>query len=140
MPGWNECSIYDEKCRNKTCEHPTRVNKPVKAVKAVPVPQRIIDVVTEQGIPFRVALGRRMLNDGSFEAWPEVAFYDARYEMSGLVHQHGQFVNAYGIEMMLERERGYAFCLSGGILDWTIDAGTMDLVRSWLIQQVSNRL
>lgn len=23
MPGWNECSIYDESCRNQTCSHPT---------------------------------------------------------------------------------------------------------------------
>lgn len=23
MPGWNECGIYDERCRNKTCDHPT---------------------------------------------------------------------------------------------------------------------
>lgn len=22
MPGWNECSIYNEECRNKTCAHP----------------------------------------------------------------------------------------------------------------------
>lgn len=23
MPQWNECGIYDEKCRNRTCDHPT---------------------------------------------------------------------------------------------------------------------
>lgn len=23
MPGWNECGIYDEACRNRTCDHPT---------------------------------------------------------------------------------------------------------------------
>lgn len=23
MPGWNECGIYDERCRNRTCDHPT---------------------------------------------------------------------------------------------------------------------
>lgn len=23
MPGWNECSIYDDTCRMKTCSHPT---------------------------------------------------------------------------------------------------------------------
>lgn len=136
MPGWNECSIYDEKCRNKTCEHPTRV----QPGKAITVPQRIIDIVTEKGIPFRVAFGNRMLNDGSLEDVPEVAFYDTRYTMSGLVHEHGQFVNAYGAETLLERERGYGLNLYGGESNWTVDAGTMDLVRSWLINQVTNRL
>lgn len=23
MPGWNECSIYDDTCRMRTCAHPT---------------------------------------------------------------------------------------------------------------------
>lgn len=23
MPGWNECGIYDEACRKRTCDHPT---------------------------------------------------------------------------------------------------------------------
>lgn len=101
--------------------------------------QLIIDIIAENGVPFRVAFGNRMLNDGSLEEFPEVAFYDTRYEMSGLVHQHGQFVNAYDIETLLERERGYGLALYGTVYDWTIDAGSMDLVRSWLINQL-NRL
>lgn len=132
MPGWNECSIYEDECRKGTCAHGTR--------RVVTVPQRIMDIVTEKGIPFRVAYGQRMLNDGSFEVFSEVAFYDARYEMPGLVHQHGQFVNAYDVETMLERERGYGLTLHGADSNWTVDAGTMNLVRSWLINQVSNRL
>lgn len=27
MPQWNECGIYDEKCRNRTCDHPTNTSK-----------------------------------------------------------------------------------------------------------------
>lgn len=97
------------------------------------VPQRFIDIVTDRGIPFRVAFGNRMLNDGSLQDVPEVAFYDTRYTMTGPVHQHGQFVNAFGIETLLERERGYGLVLYGGVPNWDIDASAMDLVRSWLI-------
>lgn len=104
--------------------------------EAITVPQRFIDIVTDRGIPFRVAFGNRMLNDGSLEDVLEVAFYDARYGMGGLVHQHGQFVNAYSIEALLERERGYGLNLYGGESNWTVDANAMDLVRLWLIQFV----
>lgn len=27
MPGFNECGIYDEACRNRTCDHPTNTSK-----------------------------------------------------------------------------------------------------------------
>lgn len=131
MPGWNECSIYDEKCRNKTCNHPT--NKPVKAVT---VPQRIIDIITEKGIPFRVAYGNRAYRDGALAEFPTVAFYDTRYTMDSPLHEHGQFVSDFSLETLLERQKGYGLDLDGGRTNWYIDANAMDLVRSWLINQV----
>lgn len=121
FPAQRPCGLPD--CERTDCNPRT----------VVPVPQRIIDIVTDKGTPFRVAFGNRMLNDGTLEDMPEVAFYDARYEMTGLVHQHGQFVNAYSADTLLERGRGYGIDLYSGDRDWIIDAGSLDLVRSWLI-------
>jgi hypothetical protein len=101
--------------------------------KTVTVPQRLIDIVTDKGISFRVAFGNRMLNDGSLEDVPEVAFYDTRYTMTQPVHQHGQFVNAYSVETLLERQSGYPLNLYGGQSNWTIDASAMALVKMWLV-------
>lgn len=104
--------------------------------ETVPVPQRIIDIVTEKGIPFRVVYGKREYLNGTYSLTEVVSFYDSRYSHTPL----GQFVSDYYVETLLERECGYGLTLYGGVPDWTIDAGAMDLVRSWLINQVTNRL
>lgn len=127
MPGWNECSIYEYECRNKTCDHPTN-----KSRRVVTVPQRIIDIVTDNGIPFRVVYENRVYRSGAIAAIPTVAFYDARYDFDA----HGQFVSDYGLDTLLERQRGYGLTLQGGVPNWDIDAASMDLVRSWLINLV----
>lgn len=127
MPGWNECSIYEDACRNKTCDHVTN-----KSRTAVPMDERIIDIVSANRIPFRVVYGKRQYRDGSYSSFEVVSFYDRRFPHTA----HGQFVSDYNPETMLERERGYGLNLDGGVPNWTIDAGTMDLVRSWLIHHV----
>ena|SRR5881394_2143978 len=124
MPGWNECSIYDIACRNKTCDHPT--NKPRKAVT---VSQRIIDIVTDRGIPFRVVYENRVYRNGEIAAFPTVAFYDTRYDIDA----HGQFVSDFSAETLLERQNGYPLDLDGGQPNWQIDGSAMALVKMWLV-------
>lgn len=93
---------------------------------------RMVDVVTDRGVPFRVTFGKREYRDGTYSLTDVVSFYDSRYDHT----PHGQFVSDYCPETMLERGRGYGLCLNGDYADWTIDAGTMDLVRSCLINWV----
>lgn len=122
--------VSQRPCKSVECERPEC--NPGKAVK---VPQRIIDIVTDRGIPFRVVYGKRAYRDGTVSPYEVVAFYDARYDFT----EHGQFVSDYNPETMLERERGYGLNLDGGVPNWTVDAGAMDLVRSWLVHQVLAR-
>lgn len=121
FPAQRPCGLPD--CERTDCNPRT----------VVPVPQRFMDIVTDRGIPFRVAFGNRMLNDGTLQDTPEVAFYDTRYEMTSPVHQHGQFVSSYLLETLLERESGYPMSLCGGIVDWEIDGTSMYLLRMWLV-------
>jgi hypothetical protein len=102
----------------------------------VDVTEHVIDIETDRGIPFRVTVGKRAYRDGTYSPYDVVAFYDRRYEMNSPLHAHGRFVSDYSVETTLERERGYGLNLNGGEPAWTIDAGTMDLVRSWLIHTV----
>ena len=101
--------------------------------KAVPVPQRVMDIVTDKGIPFRVAYGNRPYASGELASFPTVAFYDARFTMKSPVHAHGQFVSDYSVETLLERQSGWPLTLDGGVPNWEIDASTMALVKMWLV-------
>lgn len=124
MPGWNECSIYDDKCRNKTCDHVTNKSRPV-----VTMDERIMDIVTDRGIPFRVVYGHRKYRNGELSKSPVVAFYDRRYDFD----THGQFVADYGRETLLERHsKGWGLDLDGGVPNWTVDASAMYVVMTWL--------
>lgn len=115
MPGLNDRSMY-------VCYTATGITT---------VPQRIIDIVTDNGIPFRVVYENRVYRSGAIAAKPTVAFYDARYDFT----EHGQFVADYNPETLLERQRGYAMPLNGDYADWTIDGSTMNLVLTWLVHQ-----
>lgn len=101
------------------------------------IPQRVIDIVTDRGVPFRVAYGKRPYTTGELSKFPVVAFYDTRYTMDSPLHAHGQFVADYSIETLLERQNGYPLNLAGGQTDWTIDASAMALVRMWLVNIIS---
>lgn len=92
---------------------------------------RMVDVVTDRGVPFRVTFGKREYRDGTYSPYQVVSFYDARYDFT----EHGQFVSDYNPETLLERVSGYPLCLNGDYADWTIDASTMKLVTSWLVHQ-----
>ena len=96
---------------------------------------RMVDVVTDRGVPFRVTFGKREYRDGTHSPYDVVSFYDARYDFT----EHGQFVSDYNPETLLERQRGYGLCLNGDYADWTIDGSTMNLVTSWLVHQVVAR-
>ena len=122
MPLYDECSIYDDKCRNKTCSHVTNKSRP-----AVPMDE-FITIRTERGIRFKVVYGRRQYRNG-FSFGPVVAFYDTRFEGDT---PHGQFVSDYDRETLLKRQQGYALNLYGGDPDWTIDAAAMYVVMTWL--------
>lgn len=114
-------------CKNVECER-----SECNSRRVVTVPQRIIDIVTDNGIPFRVVYENRVYRTGAIAAMPTVAFYDARYDFDA----HGQFVSDYNLETLLERQKGYGLTLQGGVPNWDIDAASMDLVRSWLINLV----
>lgn len=123
MPGWNECSIYEDACRNKTCDHVTN-----KSRAAVSMDERIIDITTKRGIPFRVVYGHRKYRNGELSKTPVVAFYDRRYDFD----THGQFVSDYDRETLLERHGGYGLNLDGGVPNWSVDASAMYVVMTWL--------
>ena len=123
MPGWNECSIYEDACRSKTCDHDTN-----KSRAAVKVAERIIDVTTDRGIPFRVVYGNRTYRDGTIADNPTVSFYDTRYDFG----THGQFVSDYDRDTVLRHRGGWALNLDGGIPDWIVDASAMYVVCTWL--------
>lgn len=125
MPGFNECSIYEDECRKGTCAHNTR--------RVVTVPQRLIDIVTDSGIPFRVVFENRVYRNGEIAVKPTVAFYDTRYDFDA----HGQFVSDFSRETLLERRTGYGLDLQGDVPNWYIDAGSMDLITRWLVHLVT---
>lgn len=63
MPGWNECGIYDEACRNKTCDHPTNTSKQDKCQSAGPHGMGKYDckcpVISSKGVQCRTMLSQR---------------------------------------------------------------------------------
>lgn len=89
-----------------------------------------IDVVAENGVPFRVVYGHRKLLTGHTEPYPTVAFYDRRY--STFTVYGGQFVSDYKSDDLIDRDNGYGLNLYGGEDDWTIDTHTMRLIIRWL--------
>lgn len=94
----------------------------------------VIDVITAREVPFRVILipaGEPSPNRQSkaplTEALPWVEFYDRRHE--GFHPGVGQFVADYYAED-LPLEGGLN--LYGNEADWSIDADTLALIRSWI--------
>jgi len=118
-------------CGNVQCERPECSNKGKNAVPAL----RMVDVVTEKGIPFRVTFGRRKYRDGSYSTTEVVSFYDSRYDFT----EHGQFVSDYNPETLLEMRTGTPLHLQGGEPNWVIDGWTMRLVTSWLVHHIATR-
>lgn len=85
----------------------------------------ILDVVAENGVPFRVIMQAKP--DSNKEA--TVSFYDRRHNHT----VHGQFTGgSYYISTLLEANSNGGLNLYGGVADWTIDSATFRLVRDWL--------
>lgn len=57
MPQWNECGIYDEACRNRTCSHPTNLLR--EAAKSAAETDVILSVTREPGTQCRTMLSQR---------------------------------------------------------------------------------
>jgi hypothetical protein len=90
--------------------------------------EKIIDVTTDQGVPFRVVYGKRQFRDGSWSTGRVVAFYDRRNQFD----THGQFVSDYNRETLLERRPGYGLDLQGNEPSWYVDATAMHVIMTWL--------
>ena len=123
MPSFNSCSMYDANCRNKTCDHVVRETMRPKMLDSV------LDIMTENGVPFRVVYGYRQYPTGDYSNIPTVTFYDRRYNHT----PYGQFVTDYTREVLLARNdfRG-GLNLFGGVSDWCVDASAMFTIRTWL--------
>jgi hypothetical protein len=95
---------------------------------------RVLDVVTERGIPFRVVYGKRQFMDGSFSLNPVVAFYDRRFTGDSIPHftEHGQFVSDFSRGTLLGTEFSYGLDLDGDTANWYIDGSAMYVIRTWL--------
>jgi hypothetical protein len=101
--------------------------------ETVNMAEHVIDVATDRGIPFRVVYGRRQYRDGSYSTQPVISFYDRRYAGNKGFDAHGQFVSDYDVESMLRRHSGYALDLDSGVPNWSVDASSMALVKTWLV-------
>jgi hypothetical protein len=67
---------------------------------------------------------------------PLVEFYDARYLFSGEAGaEFGQFVSRYYLSTLqacrMDR-RAHGLCLEGGVPDWTVDSGAMQVAYALL--------
>lgn len=100
----------------------------------------ILDVVAANGIPFRLlAIPARTEGPNRHRApagrdHATVEFYDRRYPIDGA---HGQFTGGYyDVDTLLGRdEYGRAdggLVLAGDVAAWSVDAESMDAVRTWL--------
>lgn len=93
--------------------------------------------VTSHGIDFNVRMvyeGDTYGLDDQFihkQQDPLVEFYDTRYPHT----RYGQFVSRYYLSTLLERTENKGLCLDGGIADWRIEAGSMNIVNNWLNSQ-----
>lgn len=110
-----------------------------------------LDVINTQGIPFTVVLapdGYWYREGKQTTAGPLVEFYDARHKDNGdRCHRQGdrrgdwsmfgQFVCAYNLDTIVNRNDRYGLDLYGGEDDWTIDAHTMLMVVNWLTHMVA---
>lgn len=90
---------------------------------------RCIDIVTNNGIPFRVVYENRVYPSGVISEKPTVAFYDARYAFG----PHGQFVADYYVESLQVHDKHKGLYLCGNHKPWTVDAASLRLVWSWLL-------
>lgn len=97
-----------------------------------------MDVVTSNGIPFRVVYlpagtpsehYPAEMSDGG-ETRSRVEFYDRRYDHTS----DGQFTGGrYFAQDIADRDQGVALNLYGGEDDWTIDGTIMHLIGQWLV-------
>jgi hypothetical protein len=99
---------------------PTKLASPSDGRNQV---ENILDVVAENGVPFRVIMD----SIGGKEA--TVSFYDRRTNST----VHGQFTGgSYYVSTLLEANSSSGLNLYSGVTDWTIDSATFRLVRDWL--------
>ena len=88
--------------------------------------QLIMDVVAENGVPFRVILDTDEDRDGEKGM---VYFFDLRYPHT----ENGQFTGAnYRYQTMMEHPRFAGLNLHGGVDNWTLDGDTFNLIFMWL--------
>lgn len=91
-------------------------------------PTCYLDINPSVEIPFRVVLVRTADPSDA-----RVEFFDQRFAFT----EHGQFTGArYYADTLLGRDRygtgRGGLNLNGGVPEWQIDAGTMEVVRAWL--------
>lgn len=97
-----------------------------------------LDVVAENGVPFRVVA----VVDGKSENFSTasmgdrtlVEFYDRRYNFT----PDGKFVSRYYLDTMLEHSGGLN--LHGGVESSTLNSVTWKTVREWLFFLVDREL
>jgi hypothetical protein len=122
MPAYGECGIYNEKCRNKTCDHVTNPNR------KVPTLDYVMDIKAANGVPFRVVYGvRNGLSGKPLTTYPVVAFYDRRSQHTA----YGQFVSDYRVDDLMWHPY-YGLNLDGGVGAWTVDINNMVVIMDWL--------
>jgi hypothetical protein len=99
-----------------------------------------LDITAGNGITFRVvylpdgqSVNRPAANKYNTKGLPLVELYDSRYAHT----PDGQFISDYYRDTFLEGETGIN--LNGGVDDWTIDAGTMATIRTWIRSQDADR-
>lgn len=126
MPKIGECSPYDLNCRNKTCTH-VNLEPPFPGVKDAP---RIMDIVTDYGVPMRVVFGIRLDMTGKplREYGRTVQFYDKRYRGT----EYGQFIGDWSPSIFLEIPSNGHFPMNGTNREWMLDHASRRLVSLWL--------
>lgn len=90
----------------------------------------VYDFTAENGIPFRAVFEPVSGNDvPEYAKAGTVAFYDRRYDHT----PDGQFTGGrYYVDDLLDRNPEVDLWLYGGVADWTVDAGHMAKVLTWL--------
>jgi hypothetical protein len=98
----------------------------------VPHVEFVVDVITSQGVPFRVVYSDRKDDNGnSIHHTHVVSFYDRRYDFTA----HGQFVTDNLVDTIISRgQTGEGINLCGGEPDWMFDATALKVVYRWLMQ------
>lgn len=124
MPAYGECGIYDPACREQTCDHVTNPKR------VVPEPVYVMDIITRNGVPFRVVYGVRndIYGKPITQYGKVVSFYDRRHKGT----EYGQFVSDYTPKTLSERNNVYGLNLYGSVDGWSVDWESMALILDWL--------